>query len=218
MNYARGFSLLETLAALALLGLVLLGVYSGVRSTTVSVGRGATSVARLDEMRGAREFLRRSLSSATALPWRWNEAGVPVVFEGDARHLRYVSVLPGYLGKLGPQVIDVALGKPEVAGQPGQELQVSLAPLPTSHAKTVEGTQEVLVQRVRGLSVRYAARGSAQWQDQWNDAANLPGAIEIRAVPEEGEDGWPPLVIAPRQDRDAVNVRGAASHLPDVAR
>jgi general secretion pathway protein J len=122
----RGFSLLEVLAALALLAILLLVVYSGVRSTTLSVSRGSASVARLDEVRAAREFLRREVASATALPWKIDEANNPTTFEGDAESFHFVAVLPGYLGKLGPQVIAVS----RMAGDDGDnDLGVTLSPL-----------------------------------------------------------------------------------------
>jgi general secretion pathway protein J len=213
MKVARGFSLMEVLAALALLAILLLGVYSGVRSTTLSVSHGSSVIARLDEVRGAREFLRRQLSSATALPWKVLDEGSPVVFEGDGTHLRFVSTLPGYLGKLGPQVIEIALADDD---KDGHELEARLAPLPGSQSTVADGAGDVLLARVRSLRVRYAQGGTDAWRDDWKDVMSLPGAVEITVVPEEGGEAWPPLIVAPRQDPDAVNVRGAARSLPDT--
>lgn len=213
MKVARGFSLMEVLAALALLAILLLGVYSGVRSTTLSVSHGSSVIARLDEVRGAREFLRRQLSSATALPWKMRDDNVPVVFEGDGTHLRFVSTLPGYLGKLGPQLVEITLADD---GRDGRELEARLSPLPGRQSTVTTGAQDALLSHVRSIRLRYAARGTSAWQDRWNEPMTLPGAIEISVVPEEGSDAWPPLVVAPRQDPDAVNVRGAARSLPGV--
>lgn len=214
MNAPRGFSLMEVLAALALLAILLLGVYSGVRSTTLTVSHGSSAIARLDEVRGAREFLRRQLSSATALPWKMLDERTPIVFEGDATHLRFVSTLPGYLGKLGPQVIEVVLTE---EGREGHALEARLSPLPGSQSTVTGGAGDTLLAHVRSLRVRYAPRGSLTWQDHWNEPTVLPGAVEISLMPEEGIDAWPPLVVAPRQDPDAVNVRGVARRLMDAA-
>lgn len=210
MNAPRGFSLLEVLAALALLAILLLGVYSGVRSTTLSTSHGSAAIARMDEVRGAREFLRRQLASATALPWKWAGEGIPTVFEGDATHLRFVSTLPGYLGKLGPQVIEVLL----VDDAQGHALEAHFAPLPGAQSNVAAGAQDVLLARVRSLRVRYAARGTSAWQEQWAMPMELPGSIEITVVPEEGAPAWPPLVVSPWQDPGAVNVRAATGRLP----
>lgn len=215
MKVERGFSLMEVLAALALLAILLLGVYSGVRSTTLSVSHGSSVIARLDEVRAAREFLRRQLSSATALPWKVLAENVPVVFEGDSTHVRFVSTLPGYLGKLGPQVIEIRLS---VEGEEGKTLEARLSPLPGSQSTVVVGAEDILLTRVRSLHLRYARRGSLAWQDQWNEPMALPGAVEITVVPEEGSDTWPPMLVTPRQDPNAVNVRSAARRLPDVAK
>lgn len=213
MNVSRGFSLMEVLAALALLAILLLGVYSGVRSTTLTVSHGSSAIARLDEVRGAREFLRRELSSATALPWKMLDERTPVVFEGDATHLRFVSTLPGYLGKLGPQVIEVVLAED---GKDTRTLEARLSPLPGSQSTVTSGAGDSLLARVRSLRLRYARRGSSTWQEQWSEPTVLPGAIEISVVPDEGSDAWPPLVVAPRQDPEAVNVRGVARRLMDA--
>ncbi|NID14906.1 prepilin-type N-terminal cleavage/methylation domain-containing protein [Luteibacter yeojuensis] len=215
MKATHGFSLMEVLAALALLALLLLGVYSGVRSTTLSVGHGSSLIARIDEVRAAREFLRRQLSSATALPWKVLDGNTPVVFEGDASHVRFVSTLPGYLGKLGPQVIEIGLGKD---GEEDRALEARLSPLPGSQAKVVDGAQDILLPHVSSIRLRYSRRGSSAWQDRWGEPMVLPGAVEITVVPEEGGDAWPALIVAPRQDPDATDVRSAARRLPDFVR
>jgi general secretion pathway protein J len=104
MTRTSGFSLLEVLAALALLALLLLGVYTGISSATHSVRSGDHAIERLDEIRSAQQFLRRELGEATALPWAVDAQGNPIAFTGDAHEMHYVAPLPGYLGRQGPQL------------------------------------------------------------------------------------------------------------------
>ena len=59
---ARGFTLLEVLGALALFAILLLGVYSGVRTATHTVHSGEASIQRMDEVRSAQQFLRREIA------------------------------------------------------------------------------------------------------------------------------------------------------------
>ena len=98
MNQAAGFTLLEVLASLVLLALLLVGVYSGLRTATHSVRSGTAAVARIDQIRSAQQFLQRELAQSMAQPISHNERGENIYFEGSEHELRYVAPLPGYLG------------------------------------------------------------------------------------------------------------------------
>ncbi|GAA0916138.1 hypothetical protein GCM10009552_34330 [Rothia nasimurium] len=203
MTPARGFSLLEVLAALALLALLLLGVYSGVKMTTVSVQRGTSAIDRLDALRGARDFLQRELSEATALPWAVDEKGKPVVFSGRSDELRFVAPLPGYLGQLGAQVVTLHLVEREGA----QTMEVSFGTLPTSVATAPPVSSETLLGDLRGMRFRYADKGGA-WYDHWSDRSTLPALVEIDTNDKDRDAAWPTLRVAPRESAAALN--GAA--------
>ncbi|QDE40004.1 prepilin-type N-terminal cleavage/methylation domain-containing protein [Luteibacter pinisoli] len=194
MTRHAGFSLLEVLAALALLATLLLGVYAGVSSSSMAVRRGTAVIDRLDAVRGAREFLRRELSEAAALPWVLDKNEVPVVFDGSPDRLRFVAPLPGYLGKQGMQVITVKI----VVGKEGdQRVEVMFAPLPTSAGALPSMDPEPLVEGMHGLSFRFVDKDGAR-MEHWRERSQLPALIEIRA---EGKDeaAWPVLAVSPRQ-------------------
>ena len=105
MKRAAGFTLLEVLASLVLLALLLVGVYSGIRTATHSVRSGTASIERLDQIRSAQQFLRRELAQSLTQPISHTDQGEPIYFIGSAHEMRYVAPLPGYLGKLGPQPV-----------------------------------------------------------------------------------------------------------------
>lgn len=205
MKRVRGFSLLETLAALALLALLLLGVYSGVRTTTISATRGASAIERLDEVRGAREFLRRELASATALPWKLSAGDAPVVFEGSASALQFVAPLPGYLGLSGAQVVSVRLADDETE-RSSQRLVVRFAPLPTGSGALPSMAPEVLLEKLHGVRFSYAD-SSGTWHDEWADTRILPTLVRVEVNAQDGAPAreWPTLMVAPRQGQGAVN-------------
>lgn len=106
---SRGFTLLEVLGALALLALLLVGVYSGVRTATHAVRSGEAAIGRMDQVRSAQQFLRTELAQARAVPLSRTDKGDPIFFTGDAHEMRFVAPLPGYLGKLGPQLQQLKL-------------------------------------------------------------------------------------------------------------
>lgn len=215
MSRAKGFSLLEVLAALALLALLLLGVYSGVSMTTASVRRGTLAIDRLDEVRSARELLRRELSEATALPWAVSDARRPMVFAGRSDTLRFVAPLPGYLGKRGAQVLTLHL-RDEADGT--QTLEMAFAPLPMSASPLPPAAPEALLKGLHGMRFRYAASDGA-WTDTWGDRTVLPALVQIDTGGQAREPEWPTLTVAPRETAAALNgaayARGlAAGDLP----
>ena len=53
VSRTAGFTLLEVLASLVLLALLLVGVYSGLRTAIHSVRSGTAAVARIDQIRSA---------------------------------------------------------------------------------------------------------------------------------------------------------------------
>ncbi|MBB3227618.1 general secretion pathway protein J [Luteibacter sp. Sphag1AF] len=216
MKRQAGFSLLEVLAALALLAILLLGVYAGIRSATLSVQRGQTAIERLDAVRGAREFLRRELAAAQALPWKLDDRQVPVVFTGSDTEIRFVAPLPGYLNKLAPQVQIIRVVDNHDGGH---RLEVLFAPVPLSPQALRPGAPEVLLERVKSVRFEFAsARAGEGWADHWDNTVALPAAVRITVIPEDGEAAWPALVVAPRQSAGGVNVRSAGRTLmPDHA-
>lgn len=202
---ARGFTLLEVLGALALLALLLAGVYSGVRTATHAVRSGEAAIQRLDEVRSAQQFLRRELAQARAVPLARNAKGDPIYFTGDARELRFVAPLPGYLGRLGPQLQQLKLVP---NGRGGSRLEASFALMPPDgSAPHALGEPEVLVDDIRDGSFSYRAPDTPQqrgdWRGQWDDARTMPRIVRI-ALRLQGNTSWPQLDAALRVDPSAV--------------
>jgi general secretion pathway protein J len=196
MSRHGGFSLLEVLAALALLAILLLGVYAGVSSSSMAVRHGTAVIDRLDAVRGAREFLRRELSEAAALPWVRDANDVPVVFDGSPDKLRFVAPLPGYLGKQGMQVITVRIVSTTSAGQ---RVDVTFAPLPTAAGTLPRMEPEPLVEGMHGLNFSFVDTEGRRL-DHWRERSQLPALIEIRASGDGvGGAAWPVLAVTPRQ-------------------
>lgn len=219
---ARGFSLLEVLSALALLSLLLLGVFYGIRTATRSVNTGSAAMERNDQARSLQQFLRRDLLQARALPWKLDAHGNGVVFEGDAHGMRFVSPLPGYLDRGGPQLQALALVDD---GKGGLRLELSSAPLAPGGAG-VSVAPEVLAVGMSGGSFRYYGREreglDARWRDRWDIAGRMPELVSIALERDKnGRDdaiAWLWLQAPIRQDPYAINVGALAKALPDGTR
>ncbi|WP_109123487.1 prepilin-type N-terminal cleavage/methylation domain-containing protein [Dyella sp. C11] len=209
-QHVRGFTLLEVLGALALFALLLLGVYSGVRAATHAVHSGEASIERADEVRSAQQFLRRELAQARAVPLSHTDKGDPQFFKGDAHELKFVAPLPGYLGKLGPQLQQLKLVS---NGDGTSRLEASFAVMPPDGTPPKSlGDPEVLVDRVRGGSFSYrepdAQDHAGQWRDHWDDTRAMPRIVRI-ALQLDGNAEWPQLDAPLRVDVTAVQGQAA---------
>lgn len=202
---AAGFTLLEVLGAMALLSLLLVGVYSGVRSTIHGVRSGSAAIQRMDEIDAAQRFLRRELAQSLAQGLARDDHGQPIVFVGKAKEMRYVAPLPGYLGKLGSQLQVLTLVD---GGKSGQRLELQLALLPPdgSEPKAL-GKPQVLLDHIKSGQFEYRGRDAqnqaVSWADDWADGSVLPQLVRIRITPELGQ-AWPDLEVPLRVDASAV--------------
>ncbi len=195
---ASGFTLLEVLAALALLALLMVGVYSGIRTATVSVRAGSAVIERSDQIRSAQQFVRRELAQSLAQPIGHTEDGEPIVFVGTSREMRYVAPLPGYLGKLGPQLQRLQLVDD---GTGGSRLELSLALLPPDGRPPQPlGEPQVLLDHILGGGFSYSGAagdgdgdGSA-WAPNWSDGRQLPQLVRV-ALRIGGNESWPQLQV-----------------------
>jgi general secretion pathway protein J len=202
---AAGFSLIEVLAALTLLALVLLGVYSGIRTATQIVRSGDASIERMDEVRSAQQFLRRELAQTLTLAYAVDDNGDGIIFHGDEKEIRFVAPLPGYLGKLGPQMQTVRL---VADGRNTLRLEVSFAMLPPDGTgPRALGEPEVLLTGIRKGSFAFRGldehRQPGPWGGQWADGRHTPSLVRI-SLDIAGGVPWPQLDAAVRVDPTAT--------------
>jgi general secretion pathway protein J len=205
----RGFTLMEILAALVLLSLLMLAVFSGIRIAMHSVRFGQQFTARTDAVRATQDFMRRELAQAIRQPWGLTDDRRPIVFTGGPDQVQYVAPLPGYLGRLGPQLQTLKL-VPESDGD-GYRLQVSFALLPPDGSRPQPfGKPQVLLTGIRSGQFSYRGRQRNHhptgWTERWQDTARTPVLVRLELKLRHGD--WP-LMLAPiRIDASAVQGAG----------
>lgn len=208
----RGFTLLELLAAMALMALLMLGVWSGIRTAAQTTRHGRARVDHLDRLRGAEQFLRRNLAQTTPIPWARSDEGQAVVFRGGPRRMRFVAPLPGFLGRMGPQWQELQL-VPDDDG--GLRLQVTFARLSPDGGKLQPMDKpEILMTGIRKGVFTYRGRDLKRedtgWHVQWTRSTHLPDLVRIELELEQGD--WPTLTVPLRVDTSAVNRAGLRVH------
>ncbi len=206
---ARGFTLMEILAALVLLSLLMLAVFSGIRIAMHSVRFGQQFTARTDAVRATQDFMRRELAQAIRQPWGLTGERRPIVFTGGPEQVQYVAPLPGYLGKLGPQLQTLKL----VPGSDGDgyRLQVSFALLPPDGGKPQPlGKPQVLLTGIRSGQFSYRGRKRNRqptgWMDRWQDTDRTPVLVRLELKLRHGD--WPVMLAPIRVDASAVQGAG----------
>ncbi|MDD2769518.1 MAG: prepilin-type N-terminal cleavage/methylation domain-containing protein [Methylococcus sp.] len=195
---SRGFTLIEMLIATSLLAVIALILTATLRMAAASWEKGEASVERASRALVVQEFLRARL--ATAFPIR--EPGemnrVFVAFRGGAQTLSFVSTLPPYIrgGLFRFKLYLAPKGE-------SMDLRISVSPLTNSPQDQVAPLDDVLIlEGVEQFQLGYlgqnAQTGELSWVGEWNEQA-MPRLVRLIIKP-EGEDAWPPLMVAPRVD------------------
>lgn len=217
MRRSGGFSLLETLAALALLALILLGVTVALQTTMKSTRSNMARAQRSDELRAAQDYLRRALSGAMPYPWSLGRDRVPVVFLGDANEVDFVASGPGYLEGQGLQLQRLTL----VGKEGDKRLELTFSPLALRKQASVGSVEpQLLVDQV--VSGRFVFSGvDAQgqpvaWQSSWPYPDRMPTMVGVELVL-KGNVRWPVLSVPLRMDPAAMNAREGLARLTSSA-
>lgn len=197
-----GFTLLELLVGLAVLSLILVMLFGGVRFATASLGRADQASERLSDLRIAHSFIRRHVAAARPLAVPGDGRG-RLAFEGGPSSLGFATVLAPHLGRgAGPHWARLSLD--EVAS--GSGLVFARRPLrgTGSEGGAAAAERSLLLGGVEELRFSYFGvsppeRGP-RWHDRWSGETALPRLVRLR-LRRSGGAPWPDLVIAPMMTR-----------------
>ncbi|WP_285423830.1 prepilin-type N-terminal cleavage/methylation domain-containing protein [Pseudomonas sp. efr-133-TYG-103a] len=190
----RGFTLLEVLVVLSLLGVLLTLIAGAITGANRAMGKAERYSTRLDEVRSTQNFLRHVIGQA--LPLASGEPGVaqPAVFIGEPRSMRFYAPLMTTLGG--------GLYRYSVTLAAGQRLQVSLERLQDQRLLPAQEPQ-VLMHQVHAVQFSYRGvspeGGATDWLDHWPWPGRLPISVRIGAQL-AGPVPWPLQSIDLRLD------------------
>ena len=197
LKSVHGFTMIEILLATLLLvgGMVL--AFATLHVATMMREHGQLVAAEDGQMRTLSQFFRKSLIAAAPLSMGIDSQGSPIVFEGDAHHMRFVSDLPIYVSQGGTYVYDVRA----VAHQNIWSLDLRLNMVQNGHIKESEQAQkiEVIADNLEQATFRYRGWDSeyeklGPWKTEWDTHDRLPILVEIRL--QHGASKWPPVIVA----------------------
>jgi general secretion pathway protein J len=194
-QHQRGFTLLEIMIVLSLLGVLLVLVGGALLGANRAVLKAQRYTVSLDEMRAAQQFLRTSISEALPLDVTEDDSQTNGFFVGNPQRLQFVATLPGVLGG-GIQRFTLQLAE--------GELRVAFARFESSAQVSVPAIRsepQVLLNNVEDLQFSYfgvSPKGQATgWINEWPWTKRLPYAVRI-AARVNGPVPWVTQVVALR--------------------
>lgn len=199
MRNDRGFTLIEMLVTLALLGMISLLMVSGVANGRRVWERIETSAARGESVQGAQAALRARMERTW--PAARFDASVPYTdVRGDARSLEFLAPPPDARGPAGLRRYRLLLG---TRGELTLLSAADLSANPTAPDDTM-----VVLRDVREIELVYfgaaAPDNTPRWRPFWQEQPRPPELIRLRvAFPPGDRRVWPDLVVRPASNDDA---------------
>jgi general secretion pathway protein J len=185
-----GFTMVEMVVALALLGGMLVLLYSGLAFGLRGWDAADANGRRTADRRIAENFLRRELGEL--FPMRWKDPmALKFAFEGKKDSLRFVSVRPAGISATGLALVGIALEQDPAKrtnnlvmrrAPPGDE-QKDFSPL-------ANGEASILFDNVDSVAFDYYGSENdftdPAWVDDWTFEGRMPQLIRMRI---RGADG-----------------------------
>jgi len=192
---SAGFTLVEMLVALAVVGFGALLLSIGVGRMVLDAGRSTRADRRLDEVAAAQFVLRHRLERI--VPERDPQTTNTVDFTGQERSVDFVASAPDRLGPDAPHVYRVKLAPDGTLTL--YEISALTAAIDTRAQTTTGWRATPLVTGAANLSIAYYgprpdASGSG-WQSSWIRRPTLPVLVRVRAEVDRAARAWPDLVV-----------------------
>ena len=192
-RWQQGFSLLELVVAITLMGLVLVVLYSGLRLGLSGWDGGGRRAEASNRLRSAQEFLRRQLAqSMTVYETNDDRRERFVVFAGRSEGIEFVAPMPARLGQGGlyRMWIEMADG----------QLRLRQRPYLPGDPAAGEERVNVLLEGVSAMEWAYFGperdndQESPRWHADWTSTERRPLLVRLNLTL-RGES-WPDLVVA----------------------
>ena len=191
----RGFTLLELLIALSIVGALLAIVLGGLRVGLAAWRQGEDRAEAHQHLRTLAELLSHSVAGTFPYRMAREPGGTPAIqFYGDEQRLAFVTLAPPF-----PFGAPIAFTAVVIAHQSGDRPGLTVREKVLPNLDPFEVATPVLADpAVTQMSFRYLKPGGG-WEDRWDGAreGGLPQAIEIRLTTEiNGRvEPFPPITV-----------------------
>lgn len=214
-----GFTLLEMLIAMTLLGFILALLFGAMRLGSRSWDAGELRSGNTTHLALLQGFLRREFNQTTPYFWK-KKTDNALAFIGEPAKVRLVAPVVARLGPGGLYLLSLELADSKDSREGKQLIMKRAIPSNDSIDFTAleQAEKVVLAEQVESLSFAYfgAADKTADptWVDKWENVGTpqrLPYLIRMRVKFSNGRI-WPDLVVAPLIGADTGCVWDSAAN------
>jgi general secretion pathway protein J len=208
---ARGFTLIEVVVALALIGLIAAALLTSLRFGQRSYEQVLRNGGASWDVFASQRLIRRLIESADAPKYQGSGSVGPLSFDGRVNEVSLLAPAPLAQGDAGFYRYQLALR----SHRPGKDLAGNdlIVRWTTDLASGLGAlgaaapAEEVLIENVASVEWSYLDRGSrpdstaqqAAWTDQWADTRHLPAMVRLKVHFHPGDSRqWPDLIVTPR--------------------
>ena len=210
---ARGFTLLEMLVGLTLLGVLLILIYSALNIGLRAWDTGDQRAGEASHQRIVQSFLRRELGQVFPIRWR----GIPeskIAFEGAKQELKFVTALNlgASIKEGGLQWGHLYLADDSEEGPGGKRRQSLFLKREVFdlQAKDWEGLDKAkptrLIAGVKDIEISYFGAENdnvdPKWVNEWTNPQRVPLLVKVAVTTDLGRD-IPELVVALKLGEEA---------------
>ena len=202
----RGFTLLELLVAITLLGLLMAALFGGLRLGARVWETGESRLDAAARIHIVQDLLRQRLAQALPLEAVLEEGeGYEPAFLGQVDGVRFATLLPDHLGG---ELVLMELVLAEAGPEGTADLVLRLRRLEPDAG--IEGDvppeERVLLERVESLELAYFGPfrqdEPPEWWEAWEGRAELPQLLLLQLrFAEDDPRRWPGLIVQPMIDQ-----------------
>lgn len=185
---AKGFTLLEMLLGLALLGLMTLALFGALRFGTHSWERAEAKSVQVVDLAIVESMLRREVAKAFPLRVGLSSEN-KVAFEGDERSVKFFSALPAHFSTGGLSLIELRLesASATTGESRGSELVLRHALQNGLETDLPSGDATQSSRLLRGIgNLTFGYFGSESdtteptWRTSWSQSGRVPKLVRVR--------------------------------------
>ena len=169
-----GFTLIEVMVSLAIVGLIMTFMFSGLSVGMDTWERGSGKILEIENRARVERLLRRQLSLASPAEFEGDD-GAFVLFAGDNRRLEFVSAYSLIDGAVQARKIHYAV-------EDGRFLYYEQFLFDHEPDEITNRGGQLLAQ-FEDVEFRYLGSdrdGKLRWIDEWESGTGLPGAVQVR--------------------------------------